>query len=1030
MVRGSVYRIFRLLSSAILFLAVSAADYAVAEQTAAGRNARALAEFRSSVKAFGKAKDPEKVILWGERALKAAEVVVEWPAGAAAGARIAMSLRYYVAEEYIKRKKGVVAQNRERAIVLLEAAIANDNDDPEVDRELRAKAYANLGAGYVARRNIDWEPRRQRAISVLQTALELAQRLEDNDLIAAAKFNLACAYFYKMDGPEDFELARPLFEDYLGTDVKKDPLGLATALSALGEIYYQRAMRGAPHNLERSLIFFNRAIGLIDIKFNRKPWFWARYRLGGIYRMRPEGGFDHNMPISIELLQNALRAADKKKDHDLWRLILTELAQTLTKVAMSRPGGIATTEALDHYSKLLADLPSDAEPYERAKFYLEVAQLNLHGKPPNLTLNNSIASAIASFEKVLAVLPEQDRSDEKISALTGLARANLDLPTGDRRVNLAKAGEYLNEISRLYSNEDPPNNIVTREFSKGIAKLIAYDYDAASIAFETMTTAIYADYGSVRTGMKAADLVEAVKDRFLWATYAAAKSGKFARAFELADQARNRELAISIGLESLTLSGEDKVEIAKLRSEIKMHEDLLRAADYPILNENGPLNAGYRELVLADLSRDRTALQEIVDRAGGVNSFKRPEPVEVLLLVALSQFDVVALPIVTEAGSCILFAKRGAGTTLDFFLTDLKRADSNSLLWLTGGRPDGSESYAWTAVVNTLRDANTLRRPETAKAMEAFSQQLWSLIGEEFDAGLRKLGLGKNARVLWIPQGPIGAFPISVARPSENAAPLLEMYQISVAPSLTTIAWIARRNSSEVAAPKLMAVVNPSNDTSLTFADIEGALIASHFTEANRVMVAAGGRLQDVFSAMAVTSYWHFATHGTYDSQQTSKSSLMLDGSSLAVDDLTRHSFTGRARLVVLSACETGLHDLRNAPEEFVGFPLAFLEAGAQAVVASLWRISDLSTTILMSRFYDFHLGDGLAPGQSLRQAQLWLRSATRQDLQNYVSAKISSGKVAADVAAVAKAEFELGDRQEKPYASSLYWASFVIVGL
>jgi CHAT domain-containing protein len=62
------------------------------------------------------------------------------------------------------------------------------------------------------------------------------------------------------------------------------------------------------------------------------------------------------------------------------------------------------------------------------------------------------------------------------------------------------------------------------------------------------------------------------------------------------------------------------------------------------------------------------------------------------------------------------------------------------------------------------------------------------------------------------------------------------------------------------------------------------------------------------------------------------------------------------ARLVVLSACETGLGGgaLTSAPagDDWVGLTRAFLTAGADNVLASLWRVEDLATARLMERFY------------------------------------------------------------------------------
>lgn len=57
-------------------------------------------------------------------------------------------------------------------------------------------------------------------------------------------------------------------------------------------------------------------------------------------------------------------------------------------------------------------------------------------------------------------------------------------------------------------------------------------------------------------------------------------------------------------------------------------------------------------------------------------------------------------------------------------------------------------------------------------------------------------------------------------------------------------------------------------------------------------------------------------------------------------------------RLVTLSACETGITDIRQSPDEFLGLQAGLLQAGAPTVVSTLWPVDDLSTMLLMERFY------------------------------------------------------------------------------
>jgi CHAT domain-containing protein len=96
-------------------------------------------------------------------------------------------------------------------------------------------------------------------------------------------------------------------------------------------------------------------------------------------------------------------------------------------------------------------------------------------------------------------------------------------------------------------------------------------------------------------------------------------------------------------------------------------------------------------------------------------------------------------------------------------------------------------------------------------------------------------------------------------------------------------------------------------------------------------------------------------------------------------------------KLVTLSACDTGVGEVRNG-EGVYGLRRAFVLAGAETLVMSLWPVSDAITREPMTAYYA-GLRAGLGRGDALRQAKLAMLKRTDRQHPFYWASFIQSGE-------------------------------------
>jgi CHAT domain-containing protein len=362
---------------------------------------------------------------------------------------------------------------------------------------------------------------------------------------------------------------------------------------------------------------------------------------------------------------------------------------------------------------------------------------------------------------------------------------------------------------------------------------------------------------------------------------------------------------------------------------------------------------------------------------------------------------------------------------------DLKEDEVNA--WLI--KRDGEELTAGYLVAQL-----------TTRSLGAELRQVLPLLGERvMQSVTRALKSLDVSEVTLIPCGRLALFPLHAAEYMVDGQMrrFIDDFTVTYTPS-TRAMGSCQEGLAIVAdqSPTLFGVGNPlplpKNAKPLEYARPEVEEIAPLFGEASTVLYEQEATREALNVHLGQTKYLHLSCHGMFNAQDPLQSGVLLsNGEMLTVKDLIGGQRLRGTRLVVLSACQTAITDFNDLPEEAIGLPGGFVQAGVPGVVGTLWPVNDLSTMLLMVKFYEAHLKEGLAPAAALRQAQLWLRDVTNAELSElFARYKLSATdrptatRMAYEMASEKFREHTLRDPHERPYAHPYYWAPFVFYGV
>jgi CHAT domain-containing protein/tetratricopeptide (TPR) repeat protein len=315
--------------------------------------------------------------------------------------------------------------------------------------------------------------------------------------------------------------------------------------------------------------------------------------------------------------------------------------------------------------------------------------------------------------------------------------------------------------------------------------------------------------------------------------------------------------------------------------------------------------------------------------------------------------------------------------------------------------------------------------------------ELWKLAMGPIIAELEAIGAEE---AVLIPVGLLGLLPLHAAwtRVKRRRRYALDHVALSYSPSARALVT-ARRAAARRTGERLLAVAEPAPTTAtpLLCSAAEVGAVCAHFRGGDALSGAealsgSAATRTAVLEALRSPDIVHFSCHGAVDWEEPLHRGLLLANDEvLTVEDLFGLHLEG-ARMAVLSACETGVVGM-DAPDEVVSLPAAFMRAGFAGVVASLWAVADLSTAMMMERFYHFWLSEGQSPARALRHAQQWLRDTTNQQMTEYLERDLlprSSLRMPPLSAAQFLVEIEARDPRARSFEHPFWWAGFTLTGV
>jgi CHAT domain-containing protein len=970
---------------------------------------------------------------------------------------------------YMERIRGDRADNVEKALAAYEAAFTVFTRDGRPQEW--AQLQINLSNAYVSRVRGDHADNLEKAIAACEAALTVLTREGQRGEWAMAQTNLGNAYGARVRGDRasNQEKAIAASEAALTVHTREaSPIEWAKLQHNRATAYALRVHGDRADNAEKAVAGHEAALTILTRESRPREWAQTQSRLALAYAIRIRGERAANQERAIAASEAALTVFTRESQPREW----ADTHFNLASIYLDRVSG----ESADNAEKAVASLEAaltvrtrEALPRDWAH-----AQRTLAGAYVNLDRGNragNLEKAIDAYEAALTILTREALPDEWADVQFLLSIAYEKRLNGDKSANLRQAIAAAEAALTVRTRAARPHDHLLTARLLGQVLLEAKDWRRAGVAYANARDTFLLLFGQGVNEADAGNLIAEAGYMFAQAAYAAVERGERLGALALASEGRGRLMNAALKVQALDLPADKRVRLDELRAAIRLEEHAAQSAE----------GTG-RAAAIDKLSGLRQELLGLVKDGSAIAS--TPEATVAAARRVAGNGGALVVPILTHVGTKILIATGEAapaqsGDASDPAASASPRSQpsrpSVTVLHLPEltvrkvvdslfepYRPDRSMNWRLAYAINHMSpDTQERLWPKWLAAIEDLGPELWRLLGGRIDAALTERGVKRGARIIWMPPGILGTVPLGLAQDPKSKRRLIDSYEIVYAPSLEAIASAQSQIASSAPAT-LAAVVNPTGD--LAGSEKEGQIVASHFPATARAVLERDAATSGaVLAALKGKSHWHFASHGTFSWDDARQSALVMHGMErLSVGRLLEADGLGRPRLVVLSACETGLSGTGRNPDEFIGLPGTFMALGASGVLATMWPVEDTATSLVMAKFYELHMGAKLSPPTALRRAQLWLRQATSGELRTYARDAAHQGRLesrhvaeidrglseeglkrsrnAATVEWIARNGAEStrrkkatpydAERLARPYAHPYFWAGFTYTGL